>query len=76
MNELYDIDDILGLFGISDSDIETKWTIKEAIQENEISPIKTKRIKYFDEEEKVWKIGEVIVNSSEKPNNSMERSSE
>jgi hypothetical protein len=32
--------------------------------------IKTKQIKYYDEDESVWKIGEVIVNSSEKPNNS------
>ena len=43
---------------------------------------KTKQIKYYDDEEQVWKIGEVIVNSSEKPNNlseiptSSERSSE
>ena len=28
--------------------------------------IKTKQVKYFDEDEKVWKIGEVIVNSSER----------
>ena len=27
--------------------------------------IKTKQIKYFDEEEKVWKIGEVIVDQAE-----------
>ena len=32
--------------------------------------IKTKQVKYFDEDEKVWKIGEVIVSDSEKPNNS------
>ena len=32
--------------------------------------IKTKQIKYYDEDEKVWKIGEVIVSDSEKPNNS------
>ena len=32
--------------------------------------IKTKQVKYFDDDENVWKIGEVIVNSSEKPNNS------
>ena len=31
--------------------------------------IKTKQVKYFDEDEKVWKIGEVIVSDSEKPNN-------
>ena len=37
--------------------------------------IKTKQVKYFDEDEKAWKIGEVIVNDSEKPNNS-ERSGE
>ena len=36
--------------------------------------IKTKQVKYFDEDEKVWKVGSVIVNSSEKPNNSKERS--
>lgn len=32
----------------------------EAIQDAPI--IETKQIKYFDEEEKVWKIGSVIVN--------------
>lgn len=32
--------------------------------------IKTKQVKYYDEDESVWKIGEVIVNSSEKPNSS------
>ena len=32
--------------------------------------VETKQIKYFDEEEKVWKVGDVIVsNSSEKTNN-------
>ena len=31
--------------------------------------IKTKQIKYYDENEKVWKIDEVIVSDSEKPNN-------
>ena len=36
--------------------------------------IKTKQIKYYDEDENVWKIGKVIIDSSEKPNNSMERS--
>ena len=28
---------------------------------NEVPTIKTKQIKYFDEDEKVWKTGEVIV---------------
>jgi hypothetical protein len=32
--------------------------------------IKTKQVKYFDEDESVWKVGEVIVRDSEKPNNS------
>jgi hypothetical protein len=32
--------------------------------------IKTKSVKYYDEEENVWKIGEVIVSDSEKSNNS------
>ena len=36
----------------------------------ETPTIKTKQVKYFDDDENVWKIGEVIVNSSEKPNNS------
>ena len=35
--------------------------------------IKTKQVKYYDDDEKVWKIGEVIVSDSEKPNN-LERS--
>ncbi len=34
-------------------------TLRELI--DEAPTIKTKQIKYFDEEEKVWKIGEVIV---------------
>ena len=45
--------------------------VEEVMQ---LRTIKTKQVKYFDEDEKVWKIGEVIVNSSEKPNNSKERS--
>ena len=32
----------------------------------------TKEIRYFDEEEKAWKVGEVIVNRSENPNSSQE----
>lgn len=41
-----------------DSDV-----VREAI---DLAPsIETKQIKYFDEEEKVWKIGEVIVNQAE-----------
>ena len=43
---------------------------------NSAPTIKTKQVKYYDEDENVWKIGEVIVRDSEKPNNSMERSSE
>ena len=61
MSRLCDIDDVLDLFGCSDNDIDAKCTIEEAIQANEVSSIKTKQIKYYDEDEKVWKIGEVIV---------------
>ena len=44
---------------------------KLAIKYIDITPtIETKQVKYFDEDEKVWKIGEVIVSDSEKPNNS------
>lgn len=40
--------------------IET--TLNQFIDYLEEAPtIKTKRVKYFDEDEKVWKIGEVIV---------------
>ena len=61
MSMYYDIDDVLNLFGCSDNDIDAKCTIEEAMQANELSPIKTKQIKYYDEDENVWKIGEVIV---------------
>ena len=61
MSMYYDIDDVLNLFGCSDNDIDAKCTIEEAMQANELSPIKTKQIKYYDEEENVWKTGEVIV---------------
>ncbi len=37
--------------------------------------IKTKQVKYYDEDEQVWKVGRVIVSDSEKPNN-LERSRE
>lgn len=50
-------------------------TIKMIDAIDEAPTIKTKQIKYFDEDEKIWKIGEVIINSSEKPTGS-ERSSE
>ena len=36
---------------------------------NTLPTIKTKQIKYYDEDENVWKVGSVIVNDSEKPNN-------
>ena len=61
MSMYYDIDDVLNLFGCSDNDIDAKCTIEEAMQANELSPIKTKQIKYYDDDEKAWKVGEVIV---------------
>lgn len=63
-------------------ELREKWAIRTEgyIEAGEIimnaPTIKTKEIKYYDESENVWKIGSVIVNSSEKPNNSKERSSE
>ena len=44
-------------------------TIGRQMLIEQIPYVKTKEVKYFDEDEKAWKIGEVIVNSSEKPNN-------
>ena len=32
--------------------------------EADVASIKTKQVKYFDEDEKVWKIGEVIIDES------------
>ena len=61
MSMYYDIDDVLNLFGCSDNDIDAKCTIEEAMQANELSPIKTKQIKYYDDDEQVWKVGSVIV---------------
>ena len=46
--------------------------VEEVMQ---LPTIRTKQIKYFDDDESVWKVGSVIVNSSEKPN-ILERSSE
>ncbi len=32
--------------------------------------INTKQVKYYDDDDNVWNLGSVIVNDSEKPNNS------
>lgn len=38
------------------------WKYIEAYDQTKAMPgIKTKQIKYFDEDENVWKVGEVIV---------------
>lgn len=43
-------------------DLWRYWKFIEAYdQVKEMPGIKTKQIKYFDEDEKVWKTGEVIV---------------
>ena len=61
---------IQGRLGVSSLQYVTQQE-KVIIDEVESAPIfKTKQVKYYDEDESVWKIGEVIVNSSEKPNNS------
>ena len=68
----------LGAYLMADAQIEWCGTASEDIEDwKELASdilkgaptIKTKQVKYYDEDEKVWKIGEVIVNSSEKPNN-------
>ena len=42
------------------------WKFIEAYdQVKEMKGIKTKQVKYYDEEENVWKIGEVIVDENE-----------
>lgn len=52
---IIDIDPIYKSLGMSKRDIEIAHLIEEA------PTIKTKEIKYFDEDEKIWKIGRVIV---------------
>ena len=71
MSRICDVDEVLALFGgCSDADIDARWTIENALYDGEVETITTKQVKYYDEDEAVWKIGEVIVNDSEKPNNS------
>ena len=43
------------------SDYEDGFTAYSRVQIENAPTIKTKQVKYFDEDEKVWKIGEVIV---------------
>lgn len=42
------------------------WKFIEAYDQTaEMEGIKTKTVKYFDEDEHVWKVGEVIVDENE-----------
>ena len=52
-----DVETILVFSGLCDG--KTCKEVKEVL--NSIPAIATKQIKYFDEDEKVWKTGEVIV---------------
>lgn len=61
MSRICDIDEVLELFGTSDEDINAQWTIEDALVSGEVKTITVKSVKYYDEDEKVWKIGEVIV---------------
>ena len=61
-----DVETVLVFSGLCDG--KTCKEVKEVL--NSIPAIATKQIKYFDEDENVWKTGEVIVRDSEKPNNS------
>ena len=52
---IIDIDPIYKSLGMSKRDIEIAHLIEEA------PTIKTKEIKYYDDDDHVWKIGRVIV---------------
>lgn len=58
---LIDADKVLSKLGLDHKDYIyiDKYEVAERIKK--IPAIETKQIKYFDEEEKVWKIGSVIV---------------
>lgn len=43
------------------SDYEDGFTAYSRVQIENAPTITTKQVKYYDEEEKIWKIGEVIV---------------
>ena len=70
---IIDVDDAIERFGaylMADAQIEWGGTASEDIEDwKELASdilkgaptIKTKQIKYYDEDEQVWKIGEVIV---------------
>ena len=55
--EAKDVETALVFSGLCDG--KTCEEVKEVL--NSIPAIATKQIKYYDEEEKVWKVGEVIV---------------
>lgn len=64
----------LGAYLMADAQIEWGGTASEDIEDwKELASdilkgaptIKTKQIKYFDEDENVWKVGEVIVNDND-----------
>jgi len=65
----------LGAYLMADAQIEWGGTASEDIEDwKELASdilkgaptIKTKQVKYYDEDEKVWKIGEVIVDEYDK----------
>ena len=60
--KLIDLDKVLSELGLNYNDYVyiDKNYIAERIRS--LPVVETKQIKYFDEEEKVWKIGSVIVN--------------
>lgn len=43
---------------------ETDVAVSLIMEIDEAPTIRTKEVKYFDEDEKVWKIGEVIIDES------------
>ena len=61
MSRYINIDKVLGELGLNHNDYVYIDKNETAERIRKIPSIETKQIKYFDEDEKVWKIGSVIV---------------
>ena len=46
MNRYVDIDNVINLFGISDSDIDAKWTIENALYDGSLSLADVEPVKH------------------------------
>ena len=63
--KLIDMEKVLNELCLSHKDIIYIDKNETAERIRKIPTIATKQIKYFDEDEKVWKIGSVIIDSEE-----------